>query len=209
MTASIGQNLRRCLREPIPEIFEAARLLDAAVGSHLAGEKETASHLLSQANMPGIRSWTESVWGAKSVYVQVRPVVSTQIVVTARVPERMPTDAEKMQLHARDGYHCRFCHIPVIRAKVRARFVSSYPDSVSWGRSNVTQHAAFQCMWAQYDHVVPHASGGDNSMDNLVVACSACNFGRMNYSLAAVGLLDPRETPRCEAAWDGLERFLG
>jgi hypothetical protein len=83
-----------------------------------------------------------------------------------------------------------------------------YPEQVPWGRSNATQHAAFQAMWAQYDHVVPHTLGGRNELDNLVLACAACNFGKMDYSLEELNLEDPRLREPRASTWDGLERVM-
>jgi hypothetical protein len=75
-----------------------------------------------------------------------------------------------------------------------------------WGRTNGEQHAAFQCMWLQYDHIVPHKRGGATDLENLVVTCAPCNFGRMNRTLEEVGLEDPRAFPVVPTTWDGLER---
>jgi 5-methylcytosine-specific restriction endonuclease McrA len=76
------------------------------------------------------------------------------------------------------------------------------------GRTNPTQHAAFQCMWLQFDHVVPHSRGGDNSVDNVVVTCGPCNYGRAERTLDELGLIDPRQKPVQKTDWDGLERML-
>jgi 5-methylcytosine-specific restriction endonuclease McrA len=124
-----------------------------------------------------------------------------------REVDRMPTSAEKRELLERDGFHCRFCGIPVIRPEVRRRIRKHYADALPWGRSNASQHAAFQAMWVQYDHVVPHSRGGGSDLDNLVIACAPCNFGRMEYALEEVGLIDPRERAPIRSAWSGLERF--
>lgn len=60
---------RRCFREPIPEIREAARLLDAAVTVHGCGRRDLADQLIRLAGMSVLRDYTESLWGAKSPYV--------------------------------------------------------------------------------------------------------------------------------------------
>ncbi|WP_370245679.1 HNH endonuclease [Acidipila sp. EB88] len=62
-------------------------------------------------------------------------------------------------------------------------------------------------MWAQYDHVLPHARGGDTSLDNLLLTCAPCNFGRMNSTLDEVGIQDPRLRAIRPSTWDGLERL--
>jgi len=201
--------LRICLREPIPEIADAARHLDAAVSAHHAGQAGRAEELIHLADMPAIRAWTESIWGKDSSYVQYRDVADTRpsLPAESRIKARMPTTAEKHELHQRDGYHCRFCGIPVIRKEVRERIRVVYLDALPWGRLNIEQHAAFQAMWAQYDHLTPHAFGGTNDLENLVVTCAPCNFGRMSYTLEQLGLIDPRSREPIRSNWDGLERF--
>ena len=209
MITSLLPELRTCLREPIPEIEDAARFLDAAVSAHLQGQRVIAEELFRLADNRRIWDWTNSVWGKNSPYVQYRSVASAPSVLPKelRVKVRMPTAAEKAQIHARDGYHCRFCGMPVIRPEVRKMICAAYPVAVAWGNTNETQHAAFQAMWAQYDHILPHARGGNNELENIVLACAACNFGRMSFVLEEVGLFDPRETSPRKSSWDGLERF--
>ncbi len=201
--------LRRCLREPISAIADAARFLDAAVSAHIAGKADLASELLVLADTSEVRDWTESLWGKYSPYVQYRAVdhAPPSVAKSERLHARMPTAAEKSTLRDRDGFHCRFCRIPVIRPNVRKRIHRAYPESVPWGTTNSSQHAGFQAMWLQYDHVLPHARGGDNNIGNIVVTCAPCNFARMNYTLEEVGLSDPRHREPVRSNWDGLERF--
>jgi hypothetical protein len=206
----MNNDLRRCLREPIPQIFEAAVLLEKAVEAHLANDRSGAEQLLRAADMPVVREWTESIWGAGSPYVEVRSVAGSpkKLEKADRVPVRMPNAAEKQSLHDRDGYNCRFCGIPVIRKEIRSELKRLFPEAVQWGRRNIEQHASLQAMWLQYDHVLPHARGGDNEMSNVVITCAPCNFGRMDNLVEEVGLLDPRSRPPAPSDWDGLERLL-
>lgn len=201
--------LRTCLRDPIPEIAQAARHLDAAVSAHLAGQFHLAGGLIWLADMPEIRAWTESLWGNNSPHVLLRSVPDSPISLSKdkRAKLRMPTRAEKQILHRRDGYHCRFCGIPLIRKETRERISKVYPDSLPWGSRNIDQHAAFQAMWLQYDHLLPHARGGTNDSENIVITCAPCNFARMNHTLEEVGLIDPRTREPVKSTWDGLERF--
>jgi hypothetical protein len=207
--SQLSLSARNCFREPIPEIAVAAQLLDAAVTAHLQNDRGQAERLIRQANMPEIREWGYSIWGAKSPYVQYQGKLGLEPTVprSQRQALRMPTEAEKSELLRRDGYHCRFCGIPVIRSKIRQRFAKFYPTLAIWGKKNDQQHAAFQTMWVQYDHILPHARGGNNDLSNLVIACAPCNYGRMNYTLEEVNLADPRSRSPVASHWDGLERF--
>jgi hypothetical protein len=200
---------RYCLRDPIPEIQEAACLLDEAVSAHLGGDTGRVGLLVGRTNMPAIREWTESLWGKNSPYVpsrkrlkRINPVSGTLL-----PSARMPNLEIQRQLHERDGYHCRFCGIPLIRKAVRQRFCKLYPDLQIWGRKNIEQHAAFQAMWAQYDHLVPHSHGGTNDLENIVVTCAPCNFGRMDFTLVEANLIDPRSRDPVRSSWNGLERM--
>lgn len=201
---------RLCLRPAVPEITLAAECLDSSISAHMAGNTKEAADLIMAANISAIRDWVESLWGKASPYVQFRSIPDAPVTLSRaqRAAIRMPNLAEKRLLHVRDGYHCRFCGIPVVRAEIRNRLRKLYPDALPWATNNKNQHAAFQAMWAQYDHVIPHARGGNNERDNILVTCAPCNFARMNYTLEEVGLADPRLRKPVKSSWDGLERLI-
>ena len=200
-----GVGTRECFRPPIAEVAEAASLLDRAVSAHLERRYTEAAYFIARADLPEVAAWTESILGKRSTYAIVTPLPASTIV--ARVPVRMPNALERRQLHERDGYHCRFCGIPVIRPEIRMKMQRAYPKALRWGKRNAERHAAFFAMWVQYDHLVPHSRGGTNSLDNLLVTCSACNYGRGGFMLSEVGLSNPFERPVLKSTWDGLERF--
>lgn len=201
--------LKTSLRDPIPALFDAARYLDAAVTAHSQGHTALASELIRLADLPAVRNWTNSLWGPGGPWS--RPLFVDEslppIPKGERPVVRMPSSAEKRMLIARDGYHCRFCGIPVIRAEIRTRMRAAYPAALAWGNTNDTQHAAFQALWLQFDHLVPHARGGTNAPDNMLITCAPCNYGRWNLTFAEVGLSDPRLREPVRSTWDGLERF--
>ncbi|MEM9964984.1 MAG: HNH endonuclease, partial [Asticcacaulis sp.] len=159
--------------------------------------------------MPEVRDWTQSLWGKASPYVIFRTVENAPLYFNQeqRLKQRMPTLAEKRALLSRDGYHCRFCSIPVIRSEIRNKIVKAFPEISIWGNTNAAQHAAFQAMWVQYDHLLPHSRGGSNSADNMVITCAPCNFARMQYTLEEVGLFNPLLREPHSSDWDGLESF--
>jgi len=206
---TINQQLRTCLRDPVSEIFDAARYLDAAVSAHMSGHHKLSEELILLADMPVLRDWTESLWGSNSPYVNKREVPDSppSLSKDQRVKTRMPTTAEKILLHDRDGYHCRFCGIPVIRMEIRNAIKKNYPEVLPWRSKNIEQHAAFQAMWLQYDHIMPHARGGNNDLENIIITCAPCNYGRCDSLVEEVGVLDPRERDPISSTWDGLERF--
>ena len=205
-----GSNLRLCLRDPIPEIYEAAFLLDEAVVAHISGKRALVIELLGRTNTAVIRDWTESLWGKNSPYVKYRTVLGASAAVPEeqRIEVRMPTREQELDLQKRDGFHCRFCGIPVIRKEVREHLHAIYPEALPWGKSNELQHAAFQAMWLQFDHIRPHSRGGDNEPDNVVITCAPCNYGRGSHMPEEIGLLDPRDRQPVRSSWTGLEKAL-
>ena len=202
-------SLRYCLREPIPEIEIAARRLEHAVGAHLRGECHAAEGLLRQADDRVVWDWLDSVWGKKTIFNRPRRILSNppKLPDELRAKPRDVSAETKRLIHQRDGYYCRFCTIPVIRREVRDAIRKEYPRAVSWERTNATQHAAFQCMWAQYDHILPHARGGCSDLENVYLTCAACNYGRGPYLLEDFDLLHPSTHAPRQGSWGGLENF--
>ena len=206
---------RRCLREPVDAIAEAAALLEAGVDAHLAGDRTAAAARFRAADLPEVRAWTESLWGSARAnpdqpsYLRIRavPGAPPHLPKGERLAERMPTRAEQEALIAHWGHTCAFCGIPVIHARVRERIRKAYPEVPIWGTGNASQHAALQCMWLQFDHVLPHARGGGSEPGNVVITCAPCNYGRWNRTLEEMGLEDPRLRGPEPLDWDGLERF--
>lgn len=200
---------RKCFREPLPEIFEVAKFLSQAVIFHSLWDRESAKNIFSKTNNPRFREWVESIIGKKSPYINYRAAENPLPILPKdqRIPLRMPTTEEKKKIHERDGFFCRFCGMPVIRSEIRKKIIHSYFSEVPWWKTNLSRHAAFFAMWAQYDHILPHARWGDNSLDNLILTCSACNFGRMSYTLDEVWILFPENKPLQSIEWNGLEDF--
>ena len=68
------------------------------------------------------------------------------------------------------GAHCAYCDVLLTKAQGPGR---KRPTDASW------------------DHVVPIACGGDNSPENLVLACVACNEakGEASPTMFLIGCL--------------------
>ena len=202
-------SLKPCLLQPILKIFDAARYLDAAVSAHLAGRTVIAAGLIRLADVPEITAWSEALWGGGRPWTRPLPVEQPEPFVPKdqRVGRRRFTNEEEAGLIARDGRHCRFYGIPLVRAEVRKALHRAYPEAARWGDRNADQHAGLQAMWLQFDRILPHARGGTNDPGNMLVTCAPCNNGRSNLTLAEAGLTDPRSRPSIGSTWDGLERF--
>ena len=200
--------LRSFFRLPIPEIAEAAQHLNEAVTAHLAGRRAIADELIRRTNTEDIWEWGNSLMREEKEFIRFRhvPDAPPDLHPSQQASKYIPMGLRRRVLQ-RDGYHCRFCGIPVIPGEVRAQIREAYRDALPWGDSNRTQHAAFQTMWVQYDHLLPRARGGRNEFDNLLITCAPCNYGRREYTLEEVGLIDPLTRDPVRSTWDGLERF--
>lgn len=199
-----------CLKKPVPEIYKAAELLQKGTNAHIEGNAELAKQLFKAADINEIRQWTESIWGVGGIYSSFFKSLGSPPKVSKEKldPKRMPNKEGQKELLLRDGHFCRFCRIPVIRKEVRVKLHSLYPNEIPWGKSNSEQHAAFQAMWVQYDHLIPHARGGKTTSNNMIITCAPCNYGRMNYLLDEVAIkLLPKQEPSIPY-WDGLESIL-
>ena len=207
--------MRYSLAEPIPEVFAAASSLNMAVDAHLLGNRDEAADLIRRANCPKVWAYIDAGWGkgAKARYkflsVSDAPL---RLPMADRPTPRMPTSAVKANVKKRDQMHCKFCGMPLIDPLVRKAMMSAYPQVIGWPSTDVGKHAAFMCMWLQYDHILPNSRGGDSSPANIVLTCTACNFGRMETTLEEGRLLHPLNFSRPKwpkfETWDGLERFL-
>ncbi len=105
------------------------------------------------------------------------PVV-IRLVRFVHVPRRFRRQVTNTFLFARDGYRCQYCGRH--RAALRSR------------------------EFLTRDHVEPISSGGDNSWDNVVTACSTCNNRKANHSLSVSGmrlLSVPVEPNHVELVW--------
>lgn len=207
--------LRHSLCSPIGDIFQAASKLLEAVDLHRAGNFAGAEQLIREADSDAMRAYTEGAWGKGSAApYRFLTIVdgSAHFAVADRPRPRMPTAPTRSSVIERDGYHCRFCGVPVIDPAIRRKLVGLFPKTVRWGSTNASQHAALQCMWLQFDHVLPNSRGGDSSLGNIVIACAACNFGRMEATLEEARLHNPLlfEPPKVWEqydTWNGLEYF--
>jgi hypothetical protein len=198
---------RPCFLPPIREVHEAADLLSEATDAMLAGNDEVARECLRRADNPAVHAFAHSIMGKENPFIhRIRSVGGPSL--SAKVQERMPSAAGTAAIFARDGWRCRFCGVRVVLPAARDIMRKRYSDAISWGGPAKTLHAAFFALTATVDHVLPHAAGGNNEPDNLVTACWPCNFGRMQYLLEEMGLMDPRRRPPVVDDWDGLQRIL-
>lgn len=202
--------MRHCIKEPIPAVFAARNRLVAAVDAHLAGDFESAQRNFKAADSLAVFFWLNPCWyDVEKNVVEHSPLDDTRVVARdLRDADRNISREVRRAVLARDGYRCRYCGLPVIDAEIRRIAHRLYPDQVPWDAWDLRrQHAGFSALWLQYDHVVPHSHGGRSSIENVVVSCGLCNFGKHGYTLRQLGISDPRDRTPVPTDWDGLERL--
>lgn len=200
--------MKRCLLKPVPQILAAASLLTEAVAAHRAGDRRAAASLFLASDFHEIGIWYRTIVGPLNPDVHGRPPNPPLLPLNERKQPRMPTAATKREIVTRDGLHCRFCESPVIPKDMILAISREYPLEAPWSAVAAEQHRFFQAMTLQYDHVLPHSRGGDSSAENVVITCAACNYGRINWTVDEVGLIDPRNQPIKFRSWDGLRSFV-
>jgi hypothetical protein len=202
--------LKNCLLVPPIEIFTTAKILIKAAEEHQIENHSEVKKLLTLVNDNKIRDWTESLWGKAGIYYQLQKKHGAPKTIDpkSRDPKRMPNKNLERELIERDGHFCRFCGIPVVRKEIRSLLNDHYPLELPWGKTNFDQHAAFQAMWLQFDHIIPHARGGTTTLENMIITCAPCNYGRMNFLLEEIELeLSKRQSPSI-LNWTGLEELI-
>ncbi len=203
--------MRRCLLPPPPQVWSASEQLMEAVRLHSEGDRRKAAERFRAANLAVIGDWFRRVVGPYDPGVHgPRPTVldPPRLPVSERKRPRMIGSSDKRALLARDGCHCRFCELPVTPKAIIKSIARSYPDDAPWSDIAAEQHLFFQAANLQYDHILPHARGGESSAANMVVTCAVCNYGRMSNTLEDSLLFDPRKFPIRTSDWDGLQSFI-
>ena len=103
---------RRCLREPIPEIYLAQRHLIKAADCHCQqnGDRKTAEESIRKADKPEIVEWMDSIWGPWNPPVHRRLIKNIKesncVSESAKASKYIPA-AIKRSVIKRDQYHCR------------------------------------------------------------------------------------------------------
>ena len=112
-------------------------------------------------------------------------------------------------VYERDSYRCRYCNLPVFTrahgSRIRA-LIKAVPGLtpgmrvegnalVGTGKNGGIRNIDYaKLLWsmAAPDHVFPRSLGGDATFDNLVTACSGCNYGKGELTLGQMNVRHPK-----------------
>lgn len=202
--------MRNSFAQPIPEFHLAADFLSQAANAAIAGNHLEAKILLAKANFPEICEFTQKIIGSINPEIHWQSSMPKDAIPkSARAHLRMPSQTVEQAIFGRDGWRCRFCGCRVISRKARLALARLYPEEACWGKvPDEQKHCALGSLVASLDHILPHARGGTNDEENLVTACTSCQFGRNQWTLSEVGFTDPRSREPVLDDWDGLLRIL-
>lgn len=200
---------RRCFLTPILEIDVATDLIDAAANEFVKENREQAEELIAEADLPEICEFVQRIIGPNDHEIhRPREVPDAPEAAVHRAKERMPSTRIERMVFERDGWRCRFCGIRIVAKQAIKVLDRVFPNVVRWSQTrDAGKHCAFRALCCSLDHLVPHSRGGDNALDNLVAACSPCQFGRNQWTIEEVGISDPRLRQPVVDSWDGLMRI--
>ena len=187
------------IRNDFPALAESIRLTargevaDArAVIAETKGSPAVRDWYIKHGQQSGFCRWTASAKGAKQPGGGQRDRLA------------YPRRAVERQVFKANHHHCVYCQPPVISGEMLKAFRTIVGPSIfGMGTSNAETHGLVFAHRAVADHLDPRSNGGRTDLENLVTACYACNFGKAQFTLAEIGLEQPRAS--IEAGWDGLE----
>jgi hypothetical protein len=206
-------NPRKVLCERPEYLTESFQAFEAAVGCAARGEVDTGLEHLERTRHLDIREWFKIIGqnAGKKRFAELgsREALEPEVSQQARVDGDIDTNLARNVLE-RDRYHCRYCDVPIIYKseveKIRELFGhAKFPMS----QSNDVAHGTLRAFYNSFDHVVPRSRGGQNTAENIVTACYACNFGKDNFTLFQLGLDDPRQNSFVDSGHDGFVSLLG
>ena len=196
---------RHCVIEVPQEIKEDIyRVVEAVQVAHINPQK--AKSIIGVVNAEAMKRWFIDValW---SGFWRAERRDSAEATKTKK-SIRIPIPQKQLEaLFDRDGWHCRYCGIPIGGNRKHFKKFAKQIDmpELIHGRSDETRHGIYLIMMASYDHVESHSRGGTDEFSNLVTACWPCQFGKYKFELLELGLEDPRlRKSEIAGNWKGL-----
>jgi 5-methylcytosine-specific restriction endonuclease McrA len=174
---------------------EATKAFEVAYQAAEAGELREAVEALERTRGAELREWfdvhAQNTGKFRVAHFGRQPVLADAVDLD---PLRR-VDRFQKDVFDRDGYSCRYCGTSVFSKPTFQRFEKLVgSDIFRASGDNKTRHGARMAFGATLDHVEPWNRGGRTDPSNLVTACWPCNYGKAEYTLAELGLNDPRDS---------------
>ena len=192
LTDDVSAWPKHCLIETPPEIREdIVRVVEAVEVARTNPQR--AKSMVRGVNADAMKRWFIDVMLCSGFWRAERRNF-TQVTRTKKLI-RIPIPQKQLEaLFDRDGWHCRYCGIPIGGNRKHFKKFAKQIDmpELIQGRNDETRHGVYLMMMASHDHVDPHGRGGTDDLSNLVTACWPCQFGKYKFELFEIGLDDPR-----------------
>lgn len=191
----------------LPATFNTAIDVFAdAVQLFANGQRQACIDVLETIDTRTITDWyiehgqQSGLYRNRGINVQL----AAPLPIEDRFPVRSPAKLQNA-VFERDGYRCRYCGNKLISQDVLKTFAKVLNSpSFTKGTTNLTSHAIIHIAWPVADHVIPWSRGGETSIDNLVASCASCNYGKADYTIEQIGIINPFNRPPLVDNWDGL-----
>ena len=188
---------------------DQASVFEEAVRKAATGDRAGAIQVLRTIRSDEMREWFDEhgqVSGRRRVWrLNVSDSATDSIALD---PVRSPQKVER-GVFERDSYRCRYCGVRIVAKEVLRAFERVVGTSeFRCVGTNAQQHGVIHAFKVVADHVVPHKRGGRTNLENLVTSCPGCNYGKENFTLAQLGLADPRDRLPLSSDWDGLTSLM-
>lgn len=179
---------------PLPKpkwISDSLSAFKNAINLAVEGKVIEAQSLLKDSRDLEMRAWFDihaqnvGLWRSKAINVET-PNARVQL-------DTLKTFGKfEEELFARDNYCCRYCASEVFPKKLFKRVQSVVGETfLPLGRTNKTRSGFYLLAVATLDHVLPWSLGGRTNPNNLVTSCWSCNYGKANFTIEQIGILNP------------------
>lgn len=214
LTKLRSQVPERFARSPMPYSKDFDRTLDiflVAVGDAVRGHQTTARAVANTLNHEAIVTWFDET---------AQHVGSERVKLFGGTPVRRGGGGKRdmritrvRKIAQRDGYRCGYCDVRLIEPEVLRKIDVLLGGGVLHKRSTPRNNRSYHGIWiltaVTLDHIEPLAIRHDDSDENLVACCWACNFGKYHFTLDELSLEPPKTGRGTSTMWSGLRELLG
>jgi len=184
--------------DPADNVAEAARRV-------LAGDLSGARVVAAAIDRDALRA---EVVAAREKLAEAKKASGWRAQTVQGQAGRNPPEGARYASFRRDQYVCRYCGVKTIDEwvmKILNEFIGDVlPHARHWPADRT--HPIMWSRVATAEHVTPWSAGGNHSPENLVCACSNCQYTKNNAPPEQFGM--PGPVPESDQRWDGLVAYL-
>ena len=209
LVESHAREPERFRRAPLPYPREFNDQIDAfveAIGIAVNGRPSVARGVVQALDHKPIVEWFDGF--AQHAGSERLKFLGKKAVKRSGGGKRDMRQSRVRRLAERDGYRCGYCDIRIIEPRILRKVDKLLGGRVIRGltekRSNLSYHGIWLLTAVTLDHIEPLAENYNDTDQNLVACCWACNFGKYHYTLDELQLQHPIQQREIVGSWDGL-----